>query len=443
MGLVSLISLFSLILPFHLAMDNGNLLDLGDYGIHYGPKAVVQAHKLWRQFVQTVLNYALNRKYSSFLHIFYNTQRSVHTLYNQCFSQSVGEIRKFSPCGHFVFITAEKRMEYVWYFETIYVTSNFNFNITIHNSYVDYSDDCKRSSIKVVNGFTIKNNMHVSTYCGHIVSETMYTRYNKAHMLLLTGTYYATTIKAVYQAHIQGLAFSLSGINASLLDLTINVTGIPYSVYKVGGHLDYIWYYTHAIRYGMNLQDVPKSSPLRRPALYANVTVHAFQCRGRHTFLHITHGLLPYSWLPQVEGQHLFCNLTSNYSVDVSGHRFFSILLQVALDEIPLILFINAGQASDFMETGNSFGSTENTRYNAYHKRHITGFTMQTYTPGYGKTLTLTVKHFKYRGAMSNILPYLVNTVQEGNEKQDSLLLQSQGKNTFELMIFMHFVSLA
>ena len=266
-------------------------------------------------------------------------------------------------------------------------------------------------------------------------------------MELLTGAYSITTINAVYQVHVLGYAYRYCGVKVQpLLNQTISVSlvlfsqyieGTPYSVYKEGGYMAYIWYYTQSIITGSitGWKYQPSHSLQTSQPLYANVKVEEFHCTGRHTYLHIAHGLLPYNMLKQVDGGRLYCNLTSPLHVSINHHKFTSILLKMTIGEMPLILIVKLLNTSDFVETFRS-EPREDRAYIAHDNHHLSRYTMKTYRPGYNQVATLKVNYFKYNGQMSNILPYLVGSLNELHELSGFIIEIPSGEKTLTSSLY-------
>jgi hypothetical protein len=223
-------------------------------------------------------------------------------------------------------------------------------NVTIHDTYVPYTDWCLPHAVSVYEGHNITVKHLIESFCGHVLAETVYT---KKHLALLqlhvnkTIPPAAIKILVSYQTHIQGYAYRFNGTSWNCTvprtwklkmytqKTRYSASGvlIPSWVSFTYKHIKFVWYIVNSIQ--------PDYSNRRIRHINAcQLTIRQFICKSRLSALSIQPGLLPLSWLDtKSDDQHMVhCNLTEESVVDTKLYRYISLVLNMySLD--PFITF--------------------------------------------------------------------------------------------------------
>lgn len=134
-------------------------------------------------------------------------------MYQSCFSPKLQSAMN-EPCG-VVDYRSSIVSDHSWF---ISVHKSFIINITVAKGYVPYSDDCLDNGMIFYDGFEMMGEHKLETFCGHMLLETVYTRFNKARIhikvqLQMSQVFYVYS----YTVHPSGYAFKFSMVDLPAL----------------------------------------------------------------------------------------------------------------------------------------------------------------------------------------------------------------------------------
>jgi hypothetical protein len=109
--------------------------------------------------------------------------------------KSYGIVSHRSPCGTVQHSLSRAKFA-TW---LITVRHSFMINITIHKAYVPFSDLCSPDYLAINEGHQIRAGSVIEVFCGHILLESVYTKFNKG--MLTTNPAVLTHLTASYQTH--------------------------------------------------------------------------------------------------------------------------------------------------------------------------------------------------------------------------------------------------
>jgi hypothetical protein len=136
-----------------------------------------------------------------------------------------------------------KEKDFNWY---ITVHRSFMINITVHQAYVPYTDQCTSHHLDFMEGHSSTVTL-LARFCGHSHREVVYTKGNKA-LVRMNHSVESVFLAAIYQVHIKGYAFRFH--NTYLLfppAWNVHIPHQPAFVVYVRNTYQLTWFYTKPI----------------------------------------------------------------------------------------------------------------------------------------------------------------------------------------------------
>ena len=238
-----------------------------------------------------------------------------------------------------------------WY---ITVHKSFMLNITIHEAYTLYSDDCSGHWIDIYEGHSATEIARIERLCGYEYHNIIFTKGHKG-MIAMNKTEKYSYLMASYQIHAHGYAYKFMGPNISLVHYSSwNIT-TPHPLtlaYYLHNQYYCVWYYTMpviSLDEEKGIKSISWIDSDNRKIYYSDrivytnqsvyVLVHQFTCISEKSRLKIYEGLIPMNEIFVKPSKHLAkCNVTENLMPGINHHRFLSILLLLDLHD-PHIAF--------------------------------------------------------------------------------------------------------
>ena len=265
--------------------------------------------------------------------------------YDECFQpkQYIAIAIFSTPCKIFYYETYEANVKESW---VINVHHQYAINMTIHKGYVPLTDECQPHYIK----FVLSNYSGVhSTFCGHVISETMYSLHATARIDFQAHTsylYHRNMLRLAYEVTHKGAAhmFSVFYFPQSW-EVEISLTP-SWTLFR-NGRLTYAWYLSNEVTFEERHNETTTSETdaishlciLNSPAILVQFT----SCSNAESAISVYAGLItpsmavhitdPYSRVACIDG--------GMYNTTLLFHWYGSVLLQASSMAMGLQLNIN------------------------------------------------------------------------------------------------------
>ena len=312
-------------------------------------------------------------------------------LFEECVEPKVyiPQQRFYAPCKMFLYETYEAKVNELWR-----ITAHYKYviNMTILTAYVHFTDTCDPHYIKLLS----RNHTTSSgrKYCGHVMSESLYT-FDKFGTVLLQSTqhyqYHKPMLKLAYEIMHKGAAYAYSTMHSNFYypkSWMFKTAKEPCWILLRQKILRYAWYlinyagYNNHVHYGNLVSE--NTVPRTNKAL--SVSVLFIKCSTANASLSSYAGLVTPAMIDQgIEPvTHVTCQDGKRYNTTLSFHWYGTALLE-ALDtatglaiEIKLS-YVNIARAPKERFHGRSAPHLSITTYDrlsyiVFHSFEYTGF---------------------------------------------------------------------
>ena len=210
-------------------------------------KAGVHDAQLWKGYIWNTLSATFQCQScdkANLLHFLYLTYVSSNSLKRLCFMptdiQNVADLNQ--PCATLIYTYVGQKYIAI----TIKVPKQFTVNFTLHDSYIHYSDNCLMNYLLLNDGPAKGSYERTYAFCGHVLLEYMYMKYNNIQLALYSNVHSSTKLNAKYEVLTKGLVHRFNGTESTHVTPAyheISLPSLPHSVYLIFGGWEYIWYY--------------------------------------------------------------------------------------------------------------------------------------------------------------------------------------------------------
>ena len=259
-------------------------------------------------------------------------------------------LKQTYPCGYLV-INDISITNVSW---TFTAQKSFMLNITVHKLFVTYTERCIDSHAKVTEISSSNKTILIATYCGHSLSESLFTKYNKA--MLYVHSKEGVILDMMYHIAALGSAYRFNGSHTKPpFNWTIRFQDNAVYLYYLHGYLDYVWYYTFPVfpHYIQTVTDTDKNN-ITCSATETDIdhikdlliVIDTFACLYNQSSFHTHRGVMPIQWLIRNGSSH-YCNYKRPIIIPVhADHVYASFLLHADVLELNLtftasITFLN------------------------------------------------------------------------------------------------------
>ena len=240
----------------------------------------------------------------------------------------------------------QKRVKSAWW---ITVHRSFMINITVVEAYIPYTAFCATNG-EIFNSNTSvlciheghcsghkKEHVHrdqvIEYFSGHILSETVYTKWNKATVFINIGTDVETSpfpvhIEYLYQIHSRGMAYRFT--DNFVLPPQWSVSHSPCQLLFIHSCLHYKWYLSNLLTWYYK----KCSTPCFIKKFY-QLNVSSFTCLSLNSTLGVYRGLQSWhstTWHGNPVWQ-VYCNLTKERVIIMNFHMYATITLGISAYE--------------------------------------------------------------------------------------------------------------
>ena len=301
----------------------------------------------------------------------------------------------------------------------IKVFNEFMINITIHEAYTPYSDDCEGYSINVADGKDVNENILINL-CGYIVQESVYTA--SEHGIINVNIVNPTEVHFIitYQVHITGYAYRFRNATLNHLNHSIISYSTPTWIFYHNSILEYIWYYS--IPPSIDHLHVLDGKLL---TIFApKLVIEHFSCSLDISLVFFEHGLQPRGWMLLLPS--LSPRADVPLTIDVSKHKYTTILLRTTIETILFIIIdIKVSKDSQKVQPENDLVSTD---------QHVNKGSLyySHFRSKYNRAMKFTLDYLSYEGSTLNMPLTWITNFPAGHE----LILQdTRGR----FVIVLHF----
>ena len=265
--------------------------------------------------------------------------------YHECAQpkQYVAQTIFSTPCKIFHYQTYEANVKEYW---VIRVHHQYSINMTIHKGYVPFTDECQPHFIK----FFLSNDPDLySTFCGHVMSETLYSLHAIARVDFQAYTsylYHRNMLKLAYEVTHKGAAhvFSLFYFPQPW---KVETSLTPSWILFRKGKLTYAWYLANKVIFKENHNKATSSETdtisalctLNAPA----ILIQFISCSNTESAISLYAGLITPSMAVQITDPYLSitCRDGKMYNTTLASHWYGSVLLEASSTAMGLELKIN------------------------------------------------------------------------------------------------------
>ncbi len=249
------------------------------------------------------------------------------------------------PC-HTINTIFETPTDAIWMMS---VHRTLNINMTIYDSFMPFSDNCKKHFIAFYDGNTKSSKALILQLCGHIQMESMYSSTSDA--ILMTSLKSHVTIHTVhvfagYQVNDKTNAYRLTG-NRIDIPPSIMSNIIPsFMVYEYDS-MYYVWYISTDIsfakhqettmlnHYEYTCQQKRNEKMISSYVSHLKLVIHHYICSSKTSYIAVQKGLLPSRWIIDSHEYDKFVLCSDNSSgfenVTLNSHFHHSIHLHAQL----------------------------------------------------------------------------------------------------------------